>query len=231
MPTPDTRTHPPFTSIARLGRPVIVLLTIVAAVCALDLASDLMEIRLIDRAPDISLEELEANTFRQSAMAILYLLVLLPTAITFLVWFFRAHRNLEALGATSLRHTPRWAVLGFIVPVLNFIRPMQVMSEVWRETMTDPSPDGARDLLTIPNPSTPPVVATWWVLWLLSEALSRFSAYQLPDQPTLYDVSTAARMGVLENALAIPAAILAAVIVYRVSRRQEERGRRVGVGV
>src|SRR5690606_4693987 len=177
MPIPDTPTQPPFTSLVRLGRVVIVLLAIVAAVCALALVSSLIEVRLIDRAPDLSPEEIELNDLRQGAVAALYLLVLIPTAITFLVWFFRAHRNLDALGATSLRYAPHWTILGFIVSQLNFVRTMQVMGELWRETMTDPVRGGHRDLLTIPNRSTPPLVATWWVLWILSTAHSRFGAY------------------------------------------------------
>ena len=55
-------------------------------------------------------------------------IVVLLTAVSFLAWIYRAHKNLRALGATDLKYSPGWAIGGFFIPFLNIVRPYQVVS-------------------------------------------------------------------------------------------------------
>jgi hypothetical protein len=59
------------------------------------------------------------------------------TAVGFLGWLFRLRVNVRALGVRKPVYGRIWSVLGFLVPVLNFLRPYQVMAEIWRAS--DPS--------------------------------------------------------------------------------------------
>jgi hypothetical protein len=45
------------------------------------------------------------------------------TAILFLVWFYRAYRNLVRSGIQDLRYAPGWAVGSWFIPFFNFVRP------------------------------------------------------------------------------------------------------------
>ena len=59
------------------------------------------------------------------------------TSIAFMTWLYRCRVNLRAFGTRRLRYSRNWAVLGFLIPVLNLIRPYQVAREVWQAS--DPS--------------------------------------------------------------------------------------------
>ena len=54
------------------------------------------------------------------------------TGITFLKWIYRAYKNIQGFGAEGLRFSPGWAVGYYFIPILSLIRPVQVMSEIWR---------------------------------------------------------------------------------------------------
>lgn len=140
-------------------------------------------------------------------------LVWIAAAVVFLGWTHRAYRNLPALGAERLAYSPRWAVGAFLVPVLNLVHPYQVVRELWRESHS------ASD----PIPAVPLVLVRWW--WAL------FVASVLAD-PVIGRLAEAA-MGRLEaggrlellvlgEMAEIAAAVLAIVIVTRVTRLQEE---------
>ena len=58
--------------------------------------------------------------------------VVLLTTVSFLAWIYRAHKNLKALGAMDLKYSPGWAIGGFFVPLLNMVRPYQVVTEIWK---------------------------------------------------------------------------------------------------
>ena len=57
--------------------------------------------------------------------------------ILFLIWFYRAHRNLPALAATELAFTHAWAIIWWFIPILNFWKPYQVTVEIVKSS--DPS--------------------------------------------------------------------------------------------
>ena len=57
--------------------------------------------------------EATASDNRQAAIGSIYLVLFVLTAILFLMWIHRAHRNLPSLGSSSLKYSPGWAVGGF----------------------------------------------------------------------------------------------------------------------
>lgn len=48
-------------------------------------------------------------------------------------WLHMMHLNLAALGGKPRFHS-RWAILGFLIPGINLVRPCQIAQEVWRES-------------------------------------------------------------------------------------------------
>ena len=78
------------------------------------------------------------------------------------VWTGRMYRNLFALGVEELRFTPGWGVGAWFVPLLNFVRPKQIIDDTWRATSPGAMARGWREL---PVPAT---LHVWWGLALLS---------------------------------------------------------------
>jgi hypothetical protein len=137
----------------------------------------------------------------------------LLTGVLFLAWIRRASDTLVALGVTGLAYSPRQAVAAFLVPGINLVAPLRVVSELWTASAMGESGPGHR---------TPSVVAWWWGTLLLA---------------LLVDLVLIARGGgpgrrlgpggtpvmVLGEGLRIAAAVLAIAIVLRVNREQGER--------
>lgn len=103
-------------------------------------------------------------------------IVVLLTAVSFLAWIYRAHKNVRALGATDLKYSPGWAIGGFFIPFLNIVRPYQVVSEIWRASMGETGwSDGARWIYA----ETPIFIAVWWGSWLTLGILDSLGAFMV----------------------------------------------------
>lgn len=133
--------------------------------------------------------------------------------VAFVLWTSRVYRNLPALGADEPRFRPVWAVLGWFVPVVSLWRPKQLIDDAWR--IGDPD---------LPPTMTPrwrgrPVSSLlhwWWGLFLVSTLLAS-ATLLLADPAVVLVVGSAARV------LRIVDAVLAALVVDRLGRRQDRR--------
>jgi len=94
------------------------------------------------------------------AISILAGLVGLLNFIVFLLWYYRNHKNLPALGASELRFTPGWAVVLWFIPILNLWKPYQVTVEVMKAS--DPAV-GRTDSEARKGMTRPPYVLAWWL--------------------------------------------------------------------
>jgi hypothetical protein len=160
--------------------------------------------------------------------------VLLVVAVLFLVWFRRAYRNLEALGAQGLRFSPAWAVWAWFVPLLGLIRPKQLLNDVWRAS--DPElPAG--DHGSWRRRPVPSVLTWWWLAFLASiaaraittqsfHALAVLLTFGLLTRP-LDLVRPTSGVQALADLLTVVAALLALRVVRMVTDRQEAREARL----
>ena len=200
----------------------ILVLSIVSVV------SGLLQIELLSRATTggISDAEAAANDSRQQLIGILQFLLFLGTAVAFLMWFHRAHKNLTSLGGRDLKYSPGWAVGGFFVPFLNLVRPLQVMREIWHGS----EPSGLERDLASSGPSirnqlgTPPLVGWWWALFLVSNLLGNITARMTfaPNQ-TLDRLLALSALLVFSDLIEIPGAVVAIRLVGRLTTWQAER--------
>lgn len=177
--------------------------------------------------------QLDVKQMLQALVDLLQLLILIGTAVAFLRWFYRVHKNLPALHATNLEFSPGWAVGGFFVPFLNLVRPMQVMREVWY--WSDPSGFGfdpsSNDLPVRNRHATPPLIGWWWAFFLLGSFADNLS-FRLGMSAT-----SSADFAQLSNVLSIaakvfdfPAALLAVRLVGNITKWQLERNTRIQQG-
>lgn len=192
------------------------------------IASGLLQMDLLSRAATGRITEAEVaeNDSRQQLIGLLQIPVFLGTAVTFLVWFYRAHRNLTALGGRELKYTPAWAVGGFFVPFLNLVRPVQVMREVWHGS----DPSGIERDLSPAGPSirrqlgTPQLVVSWWALFVLSNLVGNsIIRMAFAENQTLDQLQKLSSLLVMSDLIEIPSAVVALLLVGRITRWQGER--------
>jgi len=150
----------------------------------------------------------------------LQLLARFTAFIVFLIWFYRAHRNLQALGIRRGRYSSPWSVLLFLVPLLNLYYAYDLVKELWKQS----SPDlGFSDAFLKQHafsfehyPSKTASIGLWWGFTIASVLAARIS-----------DPLTDTWMDLTSDALAVVASILLILIVKNIDARQEEKHRRL----
>lgn len=124
----------------------------------------LAELRLLMRAtsghavaPIERAAQFTANEWLVTFQVVLFV----ATAVTFLAWLLQARVNVRALGVRRPTFGREWAVLAFLVPVVNFFRPYQVMREIWQA-----SDASNLDPFNWRNLPVSPLVPLWWGFFL-----------------------------------------------------------------
>ena len=74
-------------------------------------------------------------------------------------WLGRARRNADRIAPDQQRLSSVWVWLGWIVPIVNFWFPKQVIDDVWRSTVGDPAE---------------PRTGWWWGTFITAEVLIWF---------------------------------------------------------
>jgi hypothetical protein len=144
-------------------------------------------------------------------------------ATAFLPWFYQVRCNLRAFGLRRLRFGREWTYLGFLVPGLNFFRPHQVMSEVWRGSHSEGTEPVAWQHL-----STPPLLTGWWcalVAWISIELLASLLLH-LATGITRIQLAHCLSLGA--DTCAALSASLGYLMVTRVQNAQEMKAKDFG---
>jgi hypothetical protein len=221
----------PFSSPEAVGKWTkgLLIATLILAVVAV--ISGVLEIELLSRMArgyGYTMEKAARNDLRQRLVGILQVLLFYGTAVPFLIWFHRMHKNLPSLGQTGLIFTPGWAVGFFFVPFLNLVRPFQAMREIWRGS--DPGRlelDVTSDEPGVPNRlGTPPLVGWWWALYLIFNVVAgmtgQFYLYASKTQ-SFPELRAASVLMVVADLLLILSALVAIRLVGRLTRWQAQR--------
>lgn len=201
------------------------LLGAVIALGVLALLSGSLELGFLARAATegLSPEDAAANDTRQGLVGILQLITLVATAIVFLRWQHRAHKNLRAFQAGSLEFTPGWAVGYWFVPIMNLFRPYQAINELWKASAPDIEPGNRTAWRSLAPPS---ITGLWWALFLASGFLGRASFRLSTHATTLPELTTASWVTFASDAVDIVAAVCAILVVREIDRRQEAKAAR-----
>jgi len=152
------RSAVPFASGRLLAWVAMVLVALVILASLGVAASSAMQIGLFERAArgvSPSVGEARSNDIRQNAAIALRQVVYMISGVTFLIWFYRAYRNLSALGNTRLSHMPSGAVGWWFVPIASLVVPCQIALEIWNgrtPAPTEPRLSAFLDKISAPNP-------------------------------------------------------------------------------
>lgn len=228
-----TREQPivPFSSPEAAGKWTKGLLVATLILAVFAVISGALQIDLLSRmagGSDYTMKEATRNDLRQALIGIFQALFFYGTAVPFLVWFHRLHRNLPSLGRTGLVFTPGWAVGFFFVPFLSLVRPFQAMREIWHGS--DPSGlelDVTSDGPELrARPGTPPLVGWWWALFLSSNFVAGLGGqflFYASKTPPFSELRAASFIVVIADLLLIVSAVVTLRLVGRLTRWQAEK--------
>jgi hypothetical protein len=174
-----------------------------------------------EAVPERTLETAEGMA---GLVGIATLVVMIATAVAFLLWFYRVHRNLRGLGAAGLEYSSGWAVGGFFVPILNLFRPYQIAREVWKGS--DPNADPADPTAWRLAPVSP-LLLGWWLAWLGTNIAGNAAFRVSLRAETFTQQAYAELAAMISSALSVIAALLAILMVQAIEARQEARHRRL----
>ena len=212
--TNPTREHRSPRRLATLLRWVLIGCVAVAAVNAAASAADYRLIGQLAASPtSVTAAHLDATDHRRVLLSICLLIVSAGAGVLFIAWTSRLYRNLAPLGTRGLRFTEGWAIGAWFVPLLNLVRPKQILNDIWRASEPGAGGDGWQ------HNRVSPLLHWWWASWVVGLLLVGSSDLVTNDLERIRE-QLAKDVGAA-MALAIGAA-LALVTVRRLTERQEQ---------
>ncbi|MFJ2865686.1 DUF4328 domain-containing protein [Kitasatospora sp. NPDC087314] len=209
------------------GRAVaaFVLLGLSAAVSAwvvvIDLWSDTILGRLLDGAGDVGADEVASLHTLATGVNTFSIVVMLATAVVFILWFHRVRGNADLLVPNGHRLGRGWTIGSWFTPIVLLWFPWQLMVDCWQASAPLDA-DGRRRTLS------QRVLVLWWSTWIGSLLVGRYadsvlkSAYAAVDG-NLEELRSAVRVEAAGAALRLVAAVAAIVVVHRLTAMQQAR--------
>jgi hypothetical protein len=187
------------------------LLWISVAIACIALIDDIVEFVQV-QVGQMTPDQVATNDPIQGVIGLLQSGLGIVTGITFLKWIYRAYKNIQGFGAEGLRFSPGWAVGYYFIPILSLIRPVQVMSEIWRAS------DDPRNWPQRPGSW---VIASWWTLFLIYTGVTQISLEIALQASTNDQWTLAAVLAIAGDFFSILLSIAALRLVTEVYRRQK----------
>ncbi|MFF3442719.1 DUF4328 domain-containing protein [Streptosporangium sp. NPDC002721] len=225
---------PPFPRLPRHVQPVramaiavVVLLGVTTLIDLLALVGTVERLSLLSRIVDapytVDVDALRANDDWYAFFGLTRSGVYALTGITFLIWLTKARSNAEALTAIEHRRDSQWVVLGWLLPVVNLWFPKQVVDDIWATSKPGHLPANPPHPATLRNAPRSWLVRAWWLTWLFSTWVS-LVVHQLTSRGegpvSLLLTARAELFFAAPNAIC---AVLASLVVLRITRFQEHR--------
>ena len=119
------------------AKTAIVLIWIVLGLEVVSIISNYMQYNMVKDiliGVEYTDKELELNDTRERLVGLVYIIAWLSSGITFIMWFRRAYYNLGLLTKTEYKDS--WAVWSWIVPIISFLRPYSMMSELYSKAIS-----------------------------------------------------------------------------------------------
>ena len=147
----------------------------------------------------------------------------IAVVVLFMIWLYRAYRNLRPLGVARPRFGTGWAIGAWFIPIFNYIRPKQIANDVWRASDPEAPPDQGDSWRGGPIPS---VYAAWWGAWMATAVIGVTAGVIVAVQQ---EGSVGSELlYYLAYLVTIAAALLARSAVRQTTDRQEARARALG---
>lgn len=198
-----------------------VTLFLIYACLALDvvaIVSDLLQMHLLDRVAKggkLSDSEASANDVRQGAIAILQTGAFLFSGVAWLSWLHRAYASLRLVGTGKSKFTPGWAVGYWFIPVINLLRPYQIVRDLWIRS------DRLNADVSVEDAPSPSLVGSWWLVYIASGVAAWVVRAGDGSGRTVDRLMNNTLWSVVLNVAAVASALLAAAVVRGIHLRQQ----------
>lgn len=189
----------------------ITLIWIVLALEIISAISGYFQYDLLQTAAncgEISTEAATANDTREQVITIIYLIVYIISAVTFIQWFRRAYFNLHQ-KVTRLAQTEGWAAGSWFVPIVSLYRPYQIMKELYQETKELLNKKG----ISINTNFTTSSLGWWWALWIISNGIGQFIFRYSMSAESMDELITLTVAGLIGNMTGIPLALITVKVI------------------
>ncbi|MFB4422414.1 DUF4328 domain-containing protein [Streptomyces sp. QL37] len=143
-------------------------------------------------------------------------LALLATAVVFIIWFHRVRVNAEVFDAGVQPMRPGWAIGAWFVPFGNLWLPRRVAGGVWAASARTDRDGSRRAVSHAP-------LDLWWTLWVVATLFSQVATRIYAHSELPSETRDAVALVMAADALDIAAAVLAILLVRKLTRMQGER--------
>ena len=205
---------------ARLSM-IFLVLNGIATIAAI--VSTIMQIDLLQRIDSgifVPNSDMLANDNRQLLIAQIGLGSLALAAVTFLIWLYRASKNLAPLGTQNQEYSPGWAVGYWFIPIVSFFVPYQVVKEIWKGSLPEPYSQIPTASAELP---TSPLLLPWWIAWLAGIWAGNITAFLWFGTTTVQELIVSDVITLMSNAALLIALVLVLILIWQITRNQERR--------
>ncbi|GAA1165811.1 hypothetical protein F4556_006772 [Kitasatospora gansuensis] len=210
----------PYRSPRALGITASVLLGVVALFDVLDAAAALAargQYQELVGEPALSGDVVVNAELVSVVTGMLGMAAMLATGVVFICWFLRVRKNAELLAPQlRQRRSPGWAGWGWFVPVVSIWFPFQIAQDSWRAAAPEGTPKASEKLLGF-----------WWAAWLLSLTVGRVDGQLYVKAETAEAYVTSFGVTAVSDGLELVAAVLAILVVRRLTARQDAAAARL----
>ncbi|MEU2165067.1 DUF4328 domain-containing protein [Streptomyces sp. NPDC019208] len=173
--------------------------------------------------PTAPLEEFERVEGLYSLSGVVQTVTFLVCGIVFIVWFRQMRENAQLFAPDAHRKSPGWAVWGWIVPVVFLWFPRRITLDIWTASeLRRDVPDAPRTPVTIVN--------VWWTVWICDVMLSNLASRYYVRAEEADAIKQAVGLLMVADVLDIGAAVMAILVVRRLTRMQQRRAAWAGSG-
>jgi len=204
-----------------IAKPAVILGWMVIPFVVILLISSLMQYSLFADIVNGNGENLydkaAANDTRQGILSLLLILMEIPFSIIFLIWFYRAHRNLRYAKVPGLKYASGWTIGGFLVPIMNFFRPYQMMAETWRGSAAMSGACSYEEWINHPSCKK---ARWWWGLTLIAIPINLTDSYLLRFSDYAEDLMLATLLSIISLCLAVSTLIMLIYLIKEITAHQ-----------
>lgn len=205
---------------------LIIIFGIFTVLLVIGIVSGYFELVLLKSAQEgayIDENTANANDMRQMIIGLVQTAMYLTSAIIFIRWFRRAYGNLHRLGISNIKYSETMAVWSWIIPIIVFFRPVQIMNEIWNKTQEKINEYDST--YTAKNGGL--LIGLWWALFIISNFVGRYVMRTTLKAETIEQFIEGTQATIMSDLLQIPEALLVIIIVIQLSKMESKLAREV----
>ncbi|MEW2130403.1 DUF4328 domain-containing protein [Streptomyces sp. NPDC005435] len=190
----------PLRSPVGLGRATVTLLALVAVADVFAVGADALQLDSATQGRTSDLADLATGLTGG-----VQVLLMVATIVVYLCWLYRVRVNAELFDQSGQSMARGWVIGAWFCPFVNLWFPRRIVTDIWNASAPPGRPAGER------------LIDSWWALWLVSviadQATTRFDG----------DGVWEARVMLFSDLTDMAAAVLAALVVLRLTRMQHQK--------